>query len=532
MFEKLDRRTLLILLAVTVTAMCLSVIRLGYQPLWLDEAITWFRAHQSIPAIVRGVQSSEPHGAFYYVVMKFWVVFSDSEFWLRAFSVLCFTLTAPVVFVIGWTMSGRRAGLYAACLTATAPFLIWHAQEARMYAMLLLFCGLALMSTALIVSKPSARPPAVIGQGLRGLWRRRRGASISMEPSDDLLWAVYIVAVLGGMLSHHTALLLPALTALIFLVAIAAAPQYRWLRLRNLIAANLVALGLYAFNIPLLLSNVEAFVQQKPMGMDPEFLKMMRMVFINVYGNRYLPEQAIALAALCIFALWGWRRRKDWKWVGFSVIGTLGLPLALAAASVFFPFVFADRVIIWTVIPFYAACAAGIARLPRAGLRLIVLGGLLLCNLYGVWHEWERRIREPWAQVAQTVAQAASNDGAVALCPGWVRAPFSYYWRRHERDLAVFGEQDSQMVSLFTEPADGDVAKLNRRGEIRTYASLFDDHSELWIVTRGSVTFTYCSLPALQDMLSGYGRLVAFRDFGVGFEVFAFARDDGPAAPD
>jgi len=72
---------------------------------------------------------------------------------MRFFSVLCFVLTVPVIYVIGRTLSSRRAGLYAACLTATAPFLIQHAQTARMYALLTLFCSLALMSAALLISR-------------------------------------------------------------------------------------------------------------------------------------------------------------------------------------------------------------------------------------------------------------------------------------------------------------------------------------------------------------------------------------------
>lgn len=534
MFDKLDKRTRLILLAATMTALCLAVIRLGHRPLWVDEAVTWYWAHLSIRGIVNGVQYSESHGAFYFLVMKVWLAFGDSEFWLRFFSALCFTFTAPVVYVIGQTVSGRRAGLYAICLVATAPFLVRYAQEGRMYALLTLFCSLALMSAALIISKWSGRPPAVIGQGLRGLWRRwRRGASVSIAWRDDLLWATYIVAVVGGMYSHNTALLLPVVTSLIFLVAIAVSPLFRWRRLWNLIAANMVALALYVPNIFLLSVNVENFARQnKPALID---FGLFQKTLLIVYGSgEYLPQQVIAMAALCVLALWGWRRRKDWKWIGFALIGTLGLPLMLAAVSTLFWPVFRVTTIIWSSIPFYVACGVGLARLPGAGLRRVVLAGLLLCNLYGVLKEYERVVPEPWDQVAWTVAQAASSDSAALLCPGWGRSPFSYYWRRYDNDMAIFGEQVKQMAALFTEPVAGDVAKWNRGGELRTMASLFDDYSELWIVSRrgDASQYAYCGLPALQDVFSGRGRLAAARAFGQSLKLFTFVRDDEPAAAD
>ena len=529
MLDKSDKRTRLILLAVTMAALCLATIRLGYDPLWVDEAVTWEYTHYAIPEIVESVQDG-PHGAFYYTVMKVWFAFGDSEFWLRSFSALCFTFTVPVVYVIGRTVSGRRAGLYAACLVATAPFLIRYAMEVRMYAMLTLFCSLALMSVALIISRWSDRPPAVIGAGLRGLWRR--DAPVSRHGREDgILWAIYIVAVLGGMYSHHTALLLPVLTALIFLAAIAVMPQYRWLRLWNLIAANIALLALYAFNIPLLQRNVENLARDaKPVPIDFGWVQRTLRV---VYGNEYVPEQAIVLAALFAVALWGWRRRKDWKWVGFALIGSLGLPLALLVATAVFRSVFIDRTIIWASVPFYVVCAAGLSRLPGSGLRRIVLAGLLLSSLYGVLKEYERE-GHPWDQVAQILAQEASSDSAVLLCPFWMRAPFSYYWRRYEHELAIFGEQNKQWATLFPEPADGDVKKWGQRVGLVPMVSLFDDYPELWIVSyKGDAPgYLHCGLPALQDRFSGRERLAAEYDLSVILKMFAFARDDGLVASD
>jgi len=151
MFSKRPR---LVLAAVMMTALCLATIQLGSRPLWLDEAVTWHWAQLPVPELVEE-STRHRHNAFYFLMMKGWLTLGDSEFWMRFFSALCFTLTVPVVYVIGRTLSSRRAGLYAASLTATAPFLLHHAQEARMYALLTLFCSLALMSAALLISRQS-----------------------------------------------------------------------------------------------------------------------------------------------------------------------------------------------------------------------------------------------------------------------------------------------------------------------------------------------------------------------------------------
>ena len=174
-----NRRLILMLAAAVIIAACLAAIRLDHEPLWLDETLTWYRAHLPIPKLVEDSER-RGHNPFYFLLMKVWLQFEDSGFWLRFFSVLCFASTVPVVYVIGRTMGNRRAGLYAVALVITAPFLIRYAREARMYTMLTFFCSLALMSAALLISRQSDQPPPVIGAGLRGLWRQWRGSAVRL----------------------------------------------------------------------------------------------------------------------------------------------------------------------------------------------------------------------------------------------------------------------------------------------------------------------------------------------------------------
>ena len=519
-----SQRTRLILLAVMIVAFCLATMQLGSKPLWFDEAVTFWRAQLSIPDMVEN-SIERRHTPFYFGVMKVWLSLGDSEFWLRFFSVLCFASTVPVVYVIGRTVGNRRAGLYAVALVITAPFLIRYAREARMYTLLTFFCSLALMSAALLISRQSDQPPPVIGASLRRLWRQWRGSAVRLPivrtivqgGGDDLLWLTYMVAVLGAMFTHNTAVLLPIVTTLIFLVAIAAAPQFRWLRLRNLIIANLIVLALYGFYVPGLLTSADAsFARRPPTLID---FPTIERNFIRVYANEYLPVQALMLVTLCALALWGWRRRGDWRWVAFTLVGSLGLPLMLVVVSALLTRVFIGRVIIWTAIPLYVACGVGLARLPYAGLRPVVLAVFLLCNLYGVLNEYERS-RASWDRITQTVAQAASSDGAVVLCPDYVVYPFNYYWRRHERELTVFGRFWGETVAPFLEAAHGEVSKWLHKGEKRDFLSLLDHYSELWIIERPSSS-KGCDLAALRAALSERERLVEMPGF-TGLRLFVY----------
>ena len=516
MFSKRPR---LILAAAMVTALCLACIRLGERAIWLDEALTFYIAHQPIPEFAVSVQM-DWHPFLHYLFMWVWLKFGDSEFWFRFSSVLCFALTVPVVYVMGRAVGGWRAGLYAAWLAATAPFLIRYAQEARMYALLTLLCSLALMCAVLIISRQSGRPPPAIGAGLLGRVRQS-GRSISGYGwGDDLLWGPYIVSVLGAMLTQHTSILLPVIISFIFLVAIAADARFRRRRLWNLIIANAAILALYALNIPELLASFNQAVTRSPPQLS--FWRF-RMALLTVYGNEHLHSQAAAMAALSLIALWGWRRRQDWGWIGFALIGSIAMPLTLAAlALISSGTAFQPRIFIWAAIPFIVTCAVGIARLPWSGLRRVVLAGLLLGNLYGVLNAhllpelYEGPRNEPWDRVAQSLAGAVADDGAVLLCPHYIVQPFNYYWRRHPRELvAVFSGVD--MTDKATAPmltsAHGQVSQWRLTGNHRDLTSLLDDYAELWIVGHPSDNLS-CVSPALRDVLAERGRLGTERDFG------------------
>ena len=319
-----------------------------------------------------------------------------------------------------------------------------------------------------------------------------------------------MVAVLGGMFSHNTAIMLPIVTTLIFLVAIAAAPRFRWRRLRNLIIANLAVLALYAFWIPGLLQvlETERGMHWQLAPIDSIFLRA--YTTYEIYSGRIAQATLLALLVLCALALWGWRRREDWRWLAFTLLGTLGLPLLLLVASEVYRPVFYPRTIIWTAIPLYVASGVGLSRLRHKGLRYLVLAGLLLVNLYGVGREYSRLIFEPWDEVMAVLAEVAGNEAAVVICPHFIVRPFNYYWRDYERETAVFGRFWGETVAPFLEAAHGEVSKWRLSGEWRDLASLYDDYAVLWLVIRVS----YHASEAHCALAPAGGMLVAERQFG------------------
>ena len=110
---------------------------------WIDEGLSVGIADRplsDIPAALR-LDGSPP---LYYALLHAWIsVFGDSETATHALSLLFTVLAVPAAWWAARGLFGETAGLAAALLAATNPFLTHYAQETRMYALVALLGVLA-----------------------------------------------------------------------------------------------------------------------------------------------------------------------------------------------------------------------------------------------------------------------------------------------------------------------------------------------------------------------------------------------------
>jgi hypothetical protein len=110
---------------------------------WIDEGLSVGIADRpltDIPAALR-LDGSPP---LYYSLLHVWMaVFGNSETATHALSLLCAVLAVPAAWWAARGLFGSTAGLAAALLAATNPFLTHYAQETRMYALVVLLGILA-----------------------------------------------------------------------------------------------------------------------------------------------------------------------------------------------------------------------------------------------------------------------------------------------------------------------------------------------------------------------------------------------------
>jgi len=331
----------LVAVAITLAGAAIRFATLDRQSFWFDELVTVTLVRRSFGGMISTIPHSEATPYLYYVLAWPWErVFGDGEVGLRSLSALAGTLTVPLVYAAGSALCSRAVGLMAAALASVEPFLVWYSQEARAYALLVLFAALGFVFFARALR--DGRAP------LAG-------------------WAVASALALA---THYFA---------VFLVA----PEAAWLLLRArdrraAAIASVVPLAVFAALVPLMLEQRSSGASSARSSLASRAAGVPKDLAVG-YSFPFELAGSIAAALLLLVAVVHVRHARGEARRG----GLLAGGLALVAAAV--PYVLASggadylaaRNLIAVVLPAAVFLAVGFVA-SRAALA----AGAALCALF------------------------------------------------------------------------------------------------------------------------------------------------------
>lgn len=427
----MNRTCRLLLLTAILIGLALRLYNLTYHSLWFDEAISVHWARQSAPRIIEvGLTLVEDRlPPLYYLALKGWTALAGfSEAGLRSLSVFTGVLAVPLLARIGASLFGRRVGLLAAWLAALNPFLIWYAQEARMYSQAMLLGLLAVWACLGLVRAAS----------------RRAG----------LLWlALLVLSGVAGLYTHlYAGFLLPA----VGLWLVVSYPR-RW-RLWLLFAAAglLISLAFMPLAVATWSFSGEAAPGQPLAGLGQRAWRLLQAFSVwkapLPEGLRLAIPAVVALLAGAAYLPPGLPQARVRR------------PLLLASLLLATPFVIASLLLGRNYLAFFGEryfipmvpwllllAAAGTVNMsnlihpdlrPEPARRLAALLlplFLLLVSALPVPGQWSLpAAREAWRQSVAYLARHARPDHAILIHPDWVRYPFQFYFQGPGHTYAAF----------------------------------------------------------------------------------------------
>ena len=148
-FDRIDRRVSAAAICLLLTAISAFIrTRTLSGQLWFNEAGAVGLASHSVGSLLGAVHRAGA-APLYYLVLHVWIsLFGSGESATHGLSLLLGLLSVPVSMWVGWSIAGRRAGIFAAVLFAFSSFLTRYAEETQPYELMVL---LGLLATAGLV---------------------------------------------------------------------------------------------------------------------------------------------------------------------------------------------------------------------------------------------------------------------------------------------------------------------------------------------------------------------------------------------
>ncbi|WP_419757390.1 glycosyltransferase family 39 protein [Acidisoma sp.] len=389
-------------------------------PFWLDEVTTVTRSSLPFWDMVTNSLAAH-HLPSYFAIAAIFGHYSMSEFALRLPSAVFGAASCGVLFLIGRTLGGWRAGLVAGLLLALSPLQVQYGQEARSYTFVILMMAIGFL-------------------GLVELARDPRGASLPFRASGARFapWLIYTLGTIGALNVLSTAFfwLISANLAAVAILMDRTVNRGRFLK--RWLAAQAIVL---VFTLPWF-GAMDVFTGGQMTNATNWVPGITFHSFFSVLGSLYLMRVSrlinfhlfpaaipgfgalvIVLAILGLARLRSWRKEGTSSEPGQARSRTLLLALAIVAIvppvtilliSIVKP-LWMPRYLLWSSVPFLVFVGLGINQLPRrwqtgVAVAMVVLATFNLVPYY-------RAETKPRWDLAGTSLVKLMQPGDIVLVP-------------------------------------------------------------------------------------------------------------------
>jgi mannosyltransferase len=355
------------LIAVLGLAFAARAFSLEAQGLWRDEVDALRFATAPWPEVLDRFTRPGWNGPFYFLMLRGWIALTGrSAFAMRYFSTLWGLVGIALLYPLGRRMLGALAARCSLVLAVFSPYLVWYAQEVKMYTWVP-----ALVLLTLYALDRACR---------RGWW---------------LWWVVVFVATLLAVYSHILAALLIPVAGVWFLLRnrrvlhdrewgsrpvessldMPSLPysKSRRSRVPIWIAGLGVLILLIFFYRPLLAWQFPLVFEQRETGYASRTLWEMVQILLGGWsaGIAGWGRSALTLGMTVtgLVGLAGLAARRQFARAAALLTWLVGPLLAVWVVSLRGP-IFTDRYLIWSAPAFYLLVGAGFVQLHRISIRL------------------------------------------------------------------------------------------------------------------------------------------------------------------
>jgi mannosyltransferase len=462
-FHSASRISVFSLFLITAGAAVLRFLFLTRKPFWFDECFSVEVARLSWSGFLHLLWWREANMSLYYLLLRGWLLFGASPFFIRSFSVLASLATLPAIYWLGNKLFDRRVGVIAAALFGCNAYSVRYAQEARSYSLFLL---LATVASGWFV--------AYVRQSSR--WNRR----------------AYVLTSILAVYAHFYALLLIACHWLSLRGQITGETTENQSKVRLSAHRTWVAIGVAV--APLLVFVIKTGAGPIRWIQRPSAHELIEF-FEHLAGNAGSPLLLLYVAAglAAILPLKGrlLNPSADWQvWRIRFLLIWLFFPITLCVVLSWVRPVFLGRYFIFCLPALIILAAAGLATLRKAWMLGVCLAATMLLSLQGTFSYYDRDFdlqRDDSQAAANYVYDRAQPGDAILFHIAEARIPYEFFVSIREKDSPTGRANEPDIVF----PRHGerlDYRDIMGNPKPEFLQSLSEKYMRIWVVLMSNET--------------------------------------------
>jgi uncharacterized membrane protein len=386
-----------ILLSLIIFGTLLRFYNLGFNSLWLDEAVTYGTSLKSFGEIWTIISSGDFNPPLFYWMEHVMLFFGNNEFILRVIPAVLGVLLIPLFYLVGKELLDRNVGIIAAALLTFSSFHIFYSQEARAYSVMLFFASLSFFFFLKAIKENDTRMWVLFGLF----------SAISF-------WLHFYVIVLFG--------------SLILYALIIQLPLYR----ENLKTIKSVSAGVITFLIlcfPLIIVTVQRFASRTEaaptFGVQGVAIIVETFRQMSTFGDiGFFVLMSFFIAGLVqIFVI----EKKKGLLLLMILLFTFLISYVLSFKMPMMP-----RHLIFLLIIFFMGIALSyrifftIFRHP--GIVYFLMAIMIIINLPALSIYYSTYSKEDWRGFSGQMQNMTQAGDAIVLVPSYMVIPFDYYY--------------------------------------------------------------------------------------------------------
>jgi mannosyltransferase len=427
-----------LLIFITIIGCFLRFYNLSYNSIWLDEAssvtIVMLGSYANILNYTAAMEPNPP--LFVWVLYTLMTLFGNSEFIIRFTSAFFATLTIPVMYFVGKEFIDKNAGIIAAAVFTVSPFLIFYAQEARAYGMLLFFVALVML-----------------------FYFR------ALKNNGYTYWVLFAIATVLVFWTHFYSIILIG-TLIIYTLVI-----YKLQYIKQLIASCVImTIGILPLAI-IAIPTILKYTTDKPsfgvQGLDVIFVSL-----IQYGGYNILLVYVMALLCICGLTILYLKEKEKSILLLWIIVCTFIVSIYFSYRIAIVPryLSFINILLILGIASSYKLFYALTQNKTIIYIMLIILAAMVtpfLMNYYSTYS------KDDWRGFSKTLADITQPGDSIIIVPGYISQPLNYYYsNKTDGTIEYFAYNESQLlISKAFQTTNsyyvvtGDIQSANQNGD-------------------------------------------------------------------